>query len=84
MSEHKKKDSTKIEIEEINTQVDICCSHSSLYGLKYISRIVLSILVLAFSFTQIARFPQEDNSIYFSLVSSILGYYLSIIDKNTI
>ena len=84
MPDHKKNDSTKIEIEEVNTRVDICCSHSSLYGLKYISRIVLSVLVLSFSFIQIARFPESDNSIYFSLVSSILGYYLSIIDKNTI
>lgn len=84
MSEHNKNESKTIEIEEVNTRVDICCSHSSLYGLKYISRIILSILVLSFSFIQIARFPQEDNSIYFSLVSSILGYYLSIIDKNTI
>lgn len=84
MPEHNKNESKTIEIEEVNTRVDICCSHSSLYGLKYISRIVLSILVLSFSFIQIARFPQEDNSIYFSLVSSILGYYLSIIDKNTV
>lgn len=84
MPEHKKTESQQIEIEEVNTKVDLCCSHSSLYGLKYISRIVLSILVLSFSFLQIARFPESDNSIYFSLISSILGYYLSIIDKNTI
>ena len=66
---------------EIDHDVEICCSHSSLYGLKYLSRIGVSASILIFSFVQIARFPDVDNSIYFSLISSIMGYYISSIPK---
>ena len=67
---------------EIDQDVEICCSHSSLYGLKYLSRIGISSSILIFSFIQIARFPEVDNSIYFSLISSIMGYFIGVKDTN--
>lgn len=84
--EHKKNRSEThtIDLAEAETQVEVCCSHTSIYGLKYISRIALSIMMMTFAFVQIARFPSSDNSIYFSILSSILGYYLSIVDRNTL
>ena len=78
LGELKHQDMTQIEIGQ---DVEICCSHSSLYGLKYLSRIGVSASILIFSFVQIARFPEVDNSIYFSLISSIMGYYISSIPK---
>lgn len=68
--------------QQLETDVAICCSHSSLYGLKYLSRIGISSSILLFSFYSIAKNPQDDNSIYFSLISSILGYYISLKDKS--
>lgn len=66
--------------QEIDSDVQICCSHTSIYGLKYISRITVSIIILIFSCCMIALHVDRDNSIYFSLISSILGYYISIND----
>lgn len=68
------------EKKEIDKVVSVCCSNSSLFGLKYISRIVISSSILLFSFSQIYLHSDSDNSIYFSLISSILGYYLSTVD----
>ena len=73
-----------IDLDEAQIDVKLCCSHTSVYGLKFLSRIGLSVMIISFSFMQIARFPENDNSIYFSLLSSILGYYLSVIDKTNV
>ena len=70
-----------IQVTEAETPVTICCSHSSIYGLKYLSRISLSILVLGFSFINILMNPGADNSISYSLISSILSFWLAHYDS---
>ena len=54
----------------------ICCSNSSKSFIKYIITVIMSIIVLAFSIFMIASNPENDNSIYFSLLSSILVLYI--------
>ena len=66
------------ESDDDEKEISICCSNSSVYGLKYLSRMIISSSIIFFSFYEIATSdPDKDNSIYFSLLSSILGYYLS-------
>lgn len=71
----------KIEIEHphINPddiKWDICCSKSSKAFIKYVVTVIMSIIILTFSIFMIATNPEKDNSIYFSLVSSILSLYV--------
>jgi hypothetical protein len=53
-----------------------CCSHSSKSFIKYITTVLMSIIVLLFCIYMIASNPDNDNSIYFSLLSSILTLYI--------
>ena len=73
-------DNKSIEIEndihEDDVQWRICCSHSSKSFIKYVVTVIMSIIVLVFSIYMIATNPESDNSIYFSLVSSILTLYI--------
>jgi len=73
-------DNKSIEIEndihEDDVQWRICCSHSSKSFIKYVVTVIMSIIVLVFSIYMIATNPDSDNSIYFSLVSSIIGMYM--------
>jgi len=73
-------DNKSIEIEndihEDDVQWRICCSHSSKSFIKYVVTVIMSIIVLVFSIYMIASNPESDNSIYFSLVSSILTLYI--------
>jgi len=55
---------------------DTCCSHSSKEFIKYIVTVGISIIVLIFCLFMIASKPEEDNSIYFSLLSSIISLYV--------
>jgi len=54
----------------------LCCSHSSKAFIKYIVMVIMSIIVLLFSIVMILQHPENDNSIYFSLISSILSLYV--------
>ena len=54
----------------------LCCSHSSKAFIKYIVMVVISVIVLLFSIFMIVNNPEKDNSIYFSLISSILSLYV--------
>lgn len=55
---------------------DTCCSHSSKSFIKYITTVLMSVLILLFCIYMIANNPDNDNSIYFSLLSSILTLYI--------
>ena len=58
------------------TEWRLCCSHSSKAFIKYIVMVVISVIVLLFSIFMIINNPEKDNSIYFSLISSILSLYV--------
>jgi hypothetical protein len=53
-----------------------CCSHSSVNFIKYITTVSMSVIVLIFCIVMIYSNPQNDNSIYFSLLSSIISIYI--------
>ncbi len=55
---------------------DTCCSHSSREFVKYIITVSISMIVLIFCLFMIAVNPNDDNSIYFSLLSSIITLYV--------
>jgi hypothetical protein len=61
---------------EHHTNWRICCSHSSESFIKYIITVLFSLIVVAFSIYMITDNPERDNSIYFSLISSILTLYI--------
>jgi len=73
-------DNIRVEVEddvhEDDVQWRICCSHSSKSFIKYVVTVIMSIIVLVFSIYMIATNPENDNSIYFSLMSSILTLYI--------
>ena len=64
------------DVHEDDVQWQICCSHSSKSFIKYVVTVIMSIIVLVFSIYMIASNPENDNSIYFSLMSSIIGMYM--------
>jgi len=66
----------EVESHEDDVQWQICCSHSSKSFIKYVVTVIMSIIVLVFSIYMIATNPENDNSIYFSLLSSILTLYI--------
>lgn len=62
---------------------DICCSKSSKAFIKYVSTVLMSVIVLIFCIVMVALNPNNDNTIYFSLISSIISLYINppTIDK---
>lgn len=54
----------------------ICCSKSSSHFIKFFVTFSICFVVLIFSMIQIINMPDKDNSIYFSLISSILALYM--------
>jgi hypothetical protein len=65
-----------IKDETENVEWDTCCSHSSREFVKYIITVSISMIVLIFCLFMIAVNPNDDNSIYFSLLSSIITLYV--------
>ena len=53
-----------------------CCSKSSKGFVKFVVQLCICAFVLVFSATMIILNPDDDNSIYFSLLSSILTLYI--------
>ena len=66
----------KIDINEASESYDICCSHSSVGFIKYIAMFSITLAILIFSMIQIATNPSDNNTIYFSLISSIMTLYI--------
>ena len=54
----------------------ICCSNSSSTFIKFTVTFVTCFTVMIFSMYMISTNPEKDNSIYFSLISSILSLYI--------
>lgn len=65
-----------VEQKDDNIEWDVCCSHSSKSFVKYLSTVVISIIVLIFSIIMVILNPERDNSIYFSLISAIVSIYI--------
>lgn len=55
---------------------EVCCSHSSKAFIKYLSILIISIIVLIFSIVMVILNSEKDNSIYFALISSIVSIYI--------
>ena len=66
----------KIDINEASESYDICCSHSSVGFIKYIAMFSITLAILIFSMIQIATNSSDNNTIYFSLISSIMTLYI--------
>ena len=54
----------------------ICCSNSSAQFIKFAITAIVCLTVMIFSMLMISSNPEKDNSIYFSLISSILSLYI--------
>ena len=54
----------------------ICCSNSSSQFIKFAITAIVCLTVMIFSMLMISSNPEKDNSIYFSLISSILSLYI--------
>lgn len=57
-------------------KVHICCSESPFFFVKYIVLVLISIILLFFCMAQIIRFPDSPNTIYFSLISMVVGLFV--------
>ncbi len=65
----------KVEIEQERDEWRLCCSNFSASLIRYIGQMVCCASVLTFSFYRISQDKHGDNSVYFSLISGIVGYY---------
>ena len=63
--------------DEESPQWSLCCSISSAQFVKFAITGIFCFSTLLFSMIMIIRRPNEDNAIYFSLISSILSLYMS-------
>ncbi len=54
----------------------ICCSNSSAQFIKFTITAIFCFSIMIFSMLMIVSNPDRDNSIYFSLISSILSLYI--------
>ena len=59
-----------------NENWKICCSNSSSHFIKFFITFSICFSVIIFSMIQVINNPDKDNSIYFSLISSILSLYM--------
>lgn len=55
----------------------ICCSHTNKHALKYLIQVTMGSCVMIFCMIMIVLDEEaEDKSIYYSLLSGTLGYFL--------
>ena len=65
--------------EQKNNNSDwyICCSHSNPETIKYATQVTIALIVLLFSIIQLSVLDnQQDKTIYFSLISTIIGLFI--------
>ena len=60
-----------------NQDWKICCSRSSAQFIQFAITAFVCFSVLLFSMIMIINNPDNDNTIYFSLISSILSLYMT-------
>ena len=63
-------------MENGDEQWKVCCSNSSSNFIRYFVTFTICFAVMVFSMVQIVNNQGEDNTIYFSIISSILGMYM--------
>ena len=68
---------TKHPNDDDHIEWDICCSKSSKAFIKYVSTVMMSVIVLIFCIVMVALNTDADNTIYFSLISSIITLYVN-------
>ena len=75
---HDEKQVMHIDVKDEDDGVEwqLCCSRSSKSFIKYVTTVMMSVIILIFSIVMIYGNPTENNSIYFSLISSILTLYV--------
>jgi len=73
---HNDRPPTPQEIDDEKIQWNTCCSRSSKSFIKYAMTCTVSLIVLCFSMSMIVANSDSDNSIYFSLISSIVALYI--------
>ena len=66
----------RVQIAQEADQWRLCCSKSSGSLVRFAAQMTVCAAVLGFSFYSIAQDPLADNSIYFSLISGIVGYVM--------
>jgi hypothetical protein len=55
----------------------ICCSHSNPETIKCATQVTIALIVLLFSIIQLSVLDnQQDKTIYFSLISTIIGLFI--------
>jgi hypothetical protein len=69
-------ESKRAELESKKDSWDAGCGRCSGGLVRYLGQMVCCGAVLVFSFVQISKNPDKENSVYFSLMSGILGYVL--------
>lgn len=57
-------------------EYNICCSKSSIGFIHFSSQVTIFILILIFCFIQIYKNNDKDNTVYFSLISSIMALFI--------
>ncbi len=65
------------DIEDL-IEVNTCCSKTSKSFLNYLSKLLISIITILFCIYMVLTSPENtDNSIYFSILSSITSSYIT-------
>ena len=65
-----------IENKQLEESWQMCCSKSDRHFIKYVVQVAMGASVIIFSMIQIATGNQENNEIYFSLLSGTMAYFL--------
>lgn len=52
-----------------------CGSGTPFYFIKYVILVGISVIILTFCIYQIIAHPSDNNSVYFSLISVIIGIF---------
>ena len=60
---------------ETNQKWKLCCSKSDSQAIKYISQLIVCLLVMLFCFIKLTV-TEDDKEIYISLLSFVLGVIL--------
>ena len=63
-------------MENENENWKICCSNSSSHFIKFFITFIICFSVMTFSMIMIINNTDDDNAIYFSLISSILALFM--------
>lgn len=59
------------DVVETKRSEDFCSTYS-----RFIIQAILSASIITFSFVVILKQPEKDNSVQYSMISSIVGYWL--------